>query len=192
MSKSRRIWGSVLLFAAVLAMGSTSIDTIRFLNYFGDARVEYKAAMLTALLAPVVALVAVLLCALGKRGAALGLAIASLALNGLSTVTQILGDKGFQADNSVPFSLGEELKVYIFGQGVSQDGGSAFFPSYVAYDVVAPLLLIAAVIVIATARNRGVPAPLGDVIGAPVNAYPPPVGPGASSAGADFVEGDSV
>ncbi|MCX6459942.1 MAG: hypothetical protein NTZ03_06495 [Actinobacteria bacterium] len=193
MSKTRRIWGSLLLFAAAIAMGPTTIDVVKNLSNFGDTSLGYKASMLTAILAPAVALVAGLLCALGKRGAALGLAIASLALNGLSTVTAILGDKGFFADNSVPFSMGDELKIYLLGQGASQDGGSAFWPSLVAFDVVALLLLIAAVIVISTARMSGPTVLSADTLGSPLSAYPPPPGaPGPSAAATEFDEGEEV
>ena len=150
MSKPGRIWGSLLLFVAAVSMISLWLDTAESLTYFADGNIAYKVSYLT-LFCPLVAIAAGVFCAVGIRAAALGLAIAALVLNLVSTMSSALGDKLEYPDE---FSVGWSLKYYFLGQGHNADDLPAFQPGVAAYGLVAPLLLVAAVGVIAVCVPR--------------------------------------
>lgn len=150
MSKSGRIWGSVLLFVAAVSMVSLWLDTASSLSYFADGNFAYKVSYLT-LLGPPIAIAAGVFCAVGLRAAALGLAIGALVLNFVSTMSSALGDKIEYPDE---FSIGWSLKYYFLGQGHNADDLPAFQPGLAAYGLVAPLLLMAAAGVIAVSERE--------------------------------------
>jgi len=163
------------------------LDSLKALSKFPDFNAPYKLSVLAALAALVLAVVALILCAVNSRVGALGAGVASIALNVLSTAAQVVGDK---SSYPVDFSLPDELRFLLLGQGLDGYGQTAFYPSLVLGDLIAVLLLVVAILVTATADKE-------TIVGAPATEssttfYAPPGSTDAAAIRSVVDEGDQV
>ncbi|CAB4955960.1 MAG: hypothetical protein F2842_08515 [Actinobacteria bacterium] len=184
MNKTKRIVGSLLLLASVLAMAATTIDAFQYFQYFSEADVPYKVALVATLLAPILALGALVLCALAQRAIALGLVIATGVVNVASTALFVVSLRSIYEDS---FDTASSLKFLFLGLGTNDDGSTAFWPGLFFYSVGAVALLIGAIVVLATASKQPTLAPVGDP-----TVYAPPSFGTSPVVNPSFEEGENV
>ena len=184
MNSTKRIVGSLLLLASVLAMVSVTIDSFQYFQYLSEADAPYKAAVVATVLAPVLALAALVLCALAQRAVALGLAIVTVVVNVASTALFVVSVRIIYEDSFDPAIW---LKFLYLGLSTNDDGSTSFWPSYLFYSAGAVALLVGAIVVLATASKQPTMASVGD----PSALAPPAFGSGPVTS-PSFEEGENV